>query len=81
AAQVQVYPNPGRGVFTVSHPKAAAAQKLLVYNAYGALVGFKTAAPGSQQTSISLGHLPAGAYYLTFPQGGALSSAQFCISK
>ncbi len=81
SAQVQVYPNPGRGVFTVSHPKAAAAQKLLVYNAYGALVGFKIAAPGTQQTSIGLGHLPAGAYYLTFFQNGALSSAQFCISK
>jgi hypothetical protein len=79
AAQVQVYPNPGQGVFVISHPPSAAAQKLLLYNAYGALLGYKMTTPNAQQTTIDLSYLPNGAYYFTFYSNGALSSAQFSV--
>ena len=79
AAQMQVYPNPGKGVFVVSHPSSATAQKLLLYNAYGALLGFKMTTPNSHQTTFDLSHLPAGAYYFTCNSNGALRSTQFTI--
>jgi len=79
AAQMQVYPNPGKGVFVVNHPPAATAQKLLLYNAYGALLGFKMTVPGTHQTTFDLSHLPAGSYYFTCNSNGAISSSQFTI--
>ena len=79
AAQLLVYPNPGKGVFVVSHPPSATAQKLLLYNAYGALLGYKMTNPNSHQTTFDLSHLPAGAYYFTCNSNGNLSSTQFTV--
>lgn len=78
-AQMQVYPNPGKGVFVVNHPPSATAQKLQVYNAYGALLGYKMTVPNTHQTTFDLSHLPAGAYYFTCNSNGELRSTQFTI--
>jgi hypothetical protein len=60
-----VYPNPGKGVFTIGNAKDITLLK--VYNIQGTEV-FKTKVE-SENTSIDLSHLPAGMYFIRVNRG------------
>jgi len=67
AGDVNIFPNPGEGKFTVRVSKLQNSMPLVVYNILGEKV-YKTMLTAAQ-TDINLTTQPAGIYYVSVGQG------------
>ncbi len=67
AENIGLFPNPSSDVFTLSLPDFSENQPLFIYNTLGEKV-YETLIT-ENKTSLSLGHLPAGIYYLCLADG------------
>lgn len=67
-AQPIVYPNPTKGLFTISLPNAAPAQ-VVVADVAGKTVASVTDSGEAKQVQIDLSNAPAGMYYINMKNG------------
>lgn len=70
--ELQLYPNPTSGNFTVQFPADNHRADLIIYSALGEVVHQQTVAPGAEQLSLQLHDTtPAGVYWLSVQRDGS----------
>ena len=59
----QVYPNPGKGIFTFSIPLILRGKKLILYDVFGKKIWTQDTMPFQEQIIADLSHLKSGVYF------------------
>ncbi|MEM9921070.1 MAG: T9SS type A sorting domain-containing protein, partial [Bacteroidota bacterium] len=77
-AYLQIFPNPGKGLFNIRTDETFSATQWQVYNASGSLIQEEAFIPSGQQLNLS--HLPSGLYLVRLQnQAGQMRSSQLVI--